>query len=135
MELDKIYRSVDGIHEPTESDSVAPHTVWDAGALARQVGHNAAVQARLLTKFLTGSKLQVAELIAAAAAGQSSKVAQIAHQLKASARSVGAMQLGEACQLAEAAGSAGQDEICKALVSAIEDRFAKVSQVIQESLV
>ncbi len=135
MEFDKNDKTGGGIHALTETNAAAALCVWNAKALDRQVGNNAALQARLLAKFLAGSKLKVADLVNAAATDQPSKVAEIAHQLKASARSVGAMQLGESCQLAEAAGSAGKVDDCKALASVIEERFATVSQVIQESLV
>lgn len=117
-----------------ETNSCDHQPVWNASALDKQVGQNAALQARLLAKFLLGSSLQVTELTEAANKGQCDKVAQIAHQLKASARSVGAMQLGESCQFAEAAGHAGHTHECQVLVTHIQERYAEVSQIIRESL-
>lgn len=135
MEVESNFKPEASRHLKTEICSEGAYAVWDSNALNGQVGKNAALQARLLTKFLYGSAQQVAELTAVAMAGQPLKVAQIAHQLKSSSRSVGAMQLGEACQLAETAGNAGQVEDCKALAAVIGERYAVVSKVIQASLV
>lgn len=134
MEVENHCRPEPVKHPCLETDSVDVPIVWDASALDRQVGRDAALQARLLAKFIARSKLQVAELSAAAGAGQALTVAQIAHQLKAAARSVGAMQLGEYCQRAETAGYAGQVDACKTLATKIEEKLFIVSQVIQESL-
>ncbi|MDP1652537.1 MAG: Hpt domain-containing protein, partial [Rhodocyclaceae bacterium] len=49
-----------------------------------------------------------AELSAACAAGDAARAGALAHKLKSSARSVGALALGEICAEIEAAGKAGQ---------------------------
>lgn len=133
MDIDK--KPVPGETVPSATTPVASFAVWDASALDRQVGKNTALQGRLLEKFLLNGKRQMAELTVAAAARQPALVAEIAHVLKASARCVGALQLGESCQRAEQAGFAGNVADCAALARAVADDFAKVSQVIAESLV
>ena len=113
---------------------IAPLALWDANALHRQVGNNDAFERRLLAKFLQKGKTQVADLVAAATAWRPANVAEIAHSLKASARSVGAMQLGESCQRTEQAGFAGHAADLESLVSIIEADFVCVAQVIEQRL-
>lgn len=117
------------------NNNAASFVLWDASALDRQVGKNTALQGRLLEKFLLNGKRQMAELTAAVAARQPALAAEIAHVLKASARCVGALQLGESCQRIEQAGFAGNEADCVALAQVVADDFVKVSQVITESLV
>lgn len=133
--MDSDNNPASGEMRPLASTSVASFVLWDASALDRQVGKNTALQVRLLEKFLLNGKRQVAELTAAVAARQPVLAAEIAHVLKASARCVGALQLGESCRRTEQAGFSGDEAGCVALARVVADEFVKVSQVIAESLV
>ncbi len=132
MDIDN--KPIPGGTVPSATTSLEPFALWDASALDRQVGKNAVLQGRLLKKFLLNGERQMAELTTAAAARQPTLVAEIAHVLKASARCVGALQLGESCQRVEQAGFAGNAADCETLVRVVADDFVKVSQVITESL-
>ncbi len=132
--MDSNNNPASGEMHPLALTSVASFALWDASALDRQVGKNTALQVRLLEKFLLNGKRQVAELTAAVAARRPELTAEIAHALKANARCVGALQLGESCQRIEQAGFAGNGADCVALAQVVADDFVKVSQVIAESL-
>jgi PAS domain S-box-containing protein len=91
--------------EPAVSSTETP--VFDPTMLASLVGNNPAIQRRLQAKFLANVEQQMRELQAAGEASDVRTIAQIAHALKSAARSVGALQLGELCELLEQAGRAG----------------------------
>ncbi len=117
---------------PTAPD-IMSLPIWDASALDRQVGKNLSLQRRLLLKFLTNASLQVADMVDVDAKNLA-KVAKKAHVLKSNARSVGAMQLGELCQLLENAGFASDGLTCNALAPKLVAALAQASAAIQESL-
>lgn len=88
---------------------------WDAGALARAVGNDAAVHNRLLGRYLSGSAQQSEALREALLAGDWKQAGEVAHKLKSSSRTVGAMQLGQWCEAMEKAGRAADGPQCLAL--------------------
>jgi PAS domain S-box-containing protein len=73
----------------------------DRSALVRLVGPDSAMVHELLASFVPALREQAAELLAAMAAGDRSQLAGLAHKLKSSAQSVGAMALGSACSRLE----------------------------------
>jgi HPt (histidine-containing phosphotransfer) domain-containing protein len=54
----------------------------------------------------------------------------LAHKLKSSSRSVGAMRLGGLCEALEHAGRSGDDTRCNALTEAVQSAFAEVDALI-----
>ncbi len=76
-------------------------TLLDRSALARLVGPDSAMANELLASFVPALREQAAELLAAMAAGDRSQLAGLAHKLKSSAQSVGAVALGSACSRLE----------------------------------
>jgi len=102
----------------------------DVAVLAALVGDDPAVIREFLLDFRASATSIAAELSIACTAGQSAQVTGLAHKLKSSARSVGALALGERCAELEAAGKAGQ-------VAALSDpwqRFAAEMAVVEEYL-
>jgi len=93
----------------------APAAV-NIGVLEQLIGDDAEVIAEFLLAF-RASLLQLGGLLVAAQDdGKREVVAGYAHQIKSSARSVGAMGLGELCARLEAAGNAGDSLALAALL-------------------
>ena len=66
-------------------------------------------------------------LVEACAAGDIAGAVAQAHKLKSSARTVGALALGDLCERIEAAGKAGDDEALGRLLPAFERESAMVA--------
>lgn len=107
--------------------------VWDATALARMMGDNSPLHSSLLKKFLTLAQEQVAGISQAAGGDDTLRVARIAHALKSSSRTIGAMQLGEVCMKIELAGKSGDRASCKELAGQLNSAFSAVSKTIQSN--
>ena len=99
----------------------------DVSVLAALVGDDPEVIEELLQYFRSSTTQIALELRAAYADGQTAQVGALAHKLKSSARSVGALELGELCEDIEQAGKAGQIEALAALVPRFEVEIAAVN--------
>ena len=108
--------------------------VWDASVLTRMMGDNPALQSSLLKKFLALSQGQVAGILQAAARGDTARTGSIAHALKSSSRTVGALQLGELCMKIEIAGKAGNRASCKVLAEQLGSTFSAASNMIKNKI-
>lgn len=86
---------------PAMEADIASLAVWDITALVRVVGNDVATQQRLLLTFQAGAREQVAGLVEAVGSGDAQAVADLAHKLKSSARTVGAYRLGACCDQLE----------------------------------
>jgi len=73
-------------------------------------------------------------LRAAAAAGDGAQVGAIAHRLKSSSRSIGALALGELCAELESAGPAGPPAALAPGVARFDAGFAAVTAAIDSQL-
>jgi len=74
-----------------------------------------------------------ADLAAACAAQRAAQTAAVAHKLKSSARSVGALKLGELCADIEIAGHAGDLTAVAALLPAFETEIRTVDEWLRNS--
>jgi PAS domain S-box-containing protein len=108
--------------------------IWDANALTDRVGGNAAMQQRLLAKFLISARRQAASLKIAAQNSDIAQLAAEAHTLKSAARTVGAMALGELCQQIETSARAGDKATCELLASRVPGTLAKAEEKIEKIL-
>jgi PAS domain S-box-containing protein len=115
--------------DPTPTPAAA--TVLDLGVLAAQVGDDPATQRELLALFLTHAARQAAAL---RTAGDAAAAAALAHQLKSSARAVGALALGELCAAIEAAAQAGEFAAVAPSIPAFDTAFARVEAEITRRL-
>jgi HPt (histidine-containing phosphotransfer) domain-containing protein len=115
-----------------ELPDVSAMPVWDASALIRIVGDNPAAHARLLDKYLSTARETVAAISSSGGSGQWTAVADQAHKLKSSSRSVGAMQLGALCESLERAGRDSKSELCAVLVQTVVQNFEQVQARITE---
>ncbi|SFN76391.1 PAS domain S-box protein [Nitrosospira briensis] len=103
----------------------------DVSVLEALVGNDPAVISEFLQDFRTSSGKIAAELRAACEAGQAEAAGASAHKLKSSARSVGALALGERCAEMERAGKAGDMRELNALLPSFESELAAVDKYIE----
>jgi len=80
----------------------------DIGVLERMVGKDPAVISEFLNDFRGTAATIAAELQAAIAGGQVAQAGALAHKLKSTARSFGALTLGELCDAMEQAAKTGE---------------------------
>ncbi|MCF8208602.1 MAG: Hpt domain-containing protein [Rhodoferax sp.] len=91
-------------------------------------------QRRLLKKFLTNSDPDERAILAAAASADTGCITRTAHKLKSSARTVGAMALGELCHQLELAGRANDQVRCSELIARLESSFDAAQTDIRKHL-
>jgi CheY-like chemotaxis protein/HPt (histidine-containing phosphotransfer) domain-containing protein len=102
----------------------------DVSVLENLVGSDAVVISEFLHDFRVSSARIALDLRTACEGGQPAPAAAAAHKLKSSARSVGAMGLGELCAEMEQAGKAGDVDALKGLLPRFELELASVSNYI-----
>jgi PAS domain S-box-containing protein len=114
--------------EPRPDSSPIP---VDVSVLKALVGDSPEVISEFLHDFRISAIEIMAELKIAYAAGQAAQVSALAHKLKSSARSVGALGLGDLCDEIEQTGKAGQIEVLAALLPRFEAEMAAVNEYLK----
>jgi len=114
-----------------------PATVTTPGAidvtvLKKLVGEDEATVRGFLHDFRISAKKIAAELRSACTNGEAVMAGALAHKLKSSARSVGALLLGELCEEMERGGKAGDREALVMLLPKFEHELAKVERYLDE---
>ena len=102
----------------------------DVSVLEGFVGKDSAVISELLLDFRSSLATIATELRTACLLGQVAAVSAAAHKLKSSARSVGAMALGELCAEMEQAGKAGDTKALAVLLLRFEAEMAIVDDYL-----
>lgn len=102
----------------------------DVRVLEALVGNDPAVISEFLRDFRASSAKIAVELRTAYQAGQTAAVGAAAHKLKSSARSVGALALGELCAQMEQAGKAGNTAALMTLLPQFEAELSVVDKYI-----
>ena len=108
--------------------------IWNPATLTALVGDNPGIHKRLLEKFLVSAEKQVSEITEAAATGDATTLANVAHTLKSGARSVGALRLGALCQALETAGRAGGVGACRDLAAGLDVGFGEAAAAIRNGI-
>ena len=103
---------------------VAP--ALDERVLAALIGDDAALIAEFLSDYAVSAAASATELRAAAALDRWDTVAGVAHRLKSSSASVGALGLADTCARIESAGEAGEVPALQALLPAFEAELTRV---------
>ena len=102
-------------------EGVAVSQVFDVTALREIVGDEPGVMLEIVAYFDTVAMEIRAELLRAAEAGDGTGAVMLAHRLKSSARSVGALPLSEVCDALESDGADGAGEPLERRVAAVVD--------------
>ncbi|MGZ8260007.1 MAG: MHYT domain-containing protein, partial [Caldimonas sp.] len=105
--------------------------IVDVSVLKSLVGDDDATVREFLAQFLSVARAQAAEILACCAAEDHRGIGPVAHKLKASSRSVGALALGDLCAELENASRAGS----RAEVSAHCLRFAQAMRAVDARVV
>ncbi|MBS0544628.1 MAG: PAS domain S-box protein [Proteobacteria bacterium] len=105
--------------------------VLDVGVLAGLIGDDEALIDEFLQNYRESLEAAVKRIRLAHGGGDWKQVAAVAHQLKSSSRSVGAMELGEVCAAFEQAGRTDAADRIVAPWAAFESAVARVSQAIE----
>jgi len=103
----------------------------DVNVLKALVGDDAALISEFLHDFRLSATKIAAELHAACAAGEAAAAGALAHKLKSSSRSVGALALGELCAALEKAGKDGNTAALAALLPQFEQELAGVEDFLE----
>jgi HPt (histidine-containing phosphotransfer) domain-containing protein len=103
----------------------------DVRVLTALVGDDPAVIRELLHDFRVSAAKTAAELKAACESGHAAQAGALAHRLKSSARSVGALALGELCAGMEQAGQDGDAGALAALLPEFEQEMARVEHDLE----
>lgn len=121
----------------TRSDSLFPQAMAspradpvDVSVLEGLVGSDPAVIHEILQDFRVSAAKTAAELKAAFAAGQATAAGAAAHKLKSSARSIGAMALGDLCATIERIGKTGQADTMAEPLGRFEVELAAVDNYL-----
>jgi PAS domain S-box-containing protein len=113
-----------------QARGVAPAAISapvDVNVLKSLIGDDEATLRKFLHDFRISADQIAAELRTACAEGHTAAAGAAAHKLKSSARSVGALALGELCAGIEQAGKAGQTAELAALLPRFEAEMSAVS--------
>ena len=103
----------------------------DVTVLKKLVGDDEEIIRDFLHDFRLSAEKIAVELRTACAAGQAAAAGALAHKLKSSARSVGALALGELCAEMEQAGKAGDTAALAMLLPRFEQELVSVEGFLE----
>jgi PAS domain S-box-containing protein len=110
------------------ASAAVPASALDVAVLQRLVGDDPAILHDFLSDYARTAAAAVAELRAAAAAQDPAQIISIAHKLKSSSRSVGALPLGDLCAELENAGKRNDGPAVAHGMAQFETLFAEVEE-------
>ena len=119
---------------PSVDDRQAPAAAIDVATLKNLVGDDDDIVRDLLGDYLASAGQQVSDLYADFSLGNTGRVASIAHKLKSSSRSVGALALGDLCTELENACRAEDKESTAQHMAKIETTWKAVAVEIADFL-
>jgi HPt (histidine-containing phosphotransfer) domain-containing protein len=102
----------------------------DVNVLKALIGDDEATIREFLHEFRTSAEKIAVDLRTACATEQATAVSDLAHKLKSSARSVGALVLGELCAEMEKSGKAGDNQVLALLLPKFDQELAHVEQFL-----
>jgi signal transduction histidine kinase/CheY-like chemotaxis protein/HPt (histidine-containing phosphotransfer) domain-containing protein len=112
--------------DPAKALPELPSLPVQVSVLEALVGTDPQLIQEFLQAFGVSARRSAAELAEACAKQRSKDAAEIAHKLKSSARSVGALRLGELCAAIEVAGTAGDPAMLTELCPEFEREMGAV---------
>jgi signal transduction histidine kinase/CheY-like chemotaxis protein/HPt (histidine-containing phosphotransfer) domain-containing protein len=114
----------------TGASALARPLALDVNVLKALIGDDEAVVKEFLSDFRVGAATIAADLRAACGADQTAAARALAHKLKSSARSVGALGLGDLCEAMERSGKAGEAQELKQLLPRFEQELLRVDGLL-----
>jgi DNA-binding response OmpR family regulator len=114
--------------------SLPPAVVLDTAVLERLVGDDRAVVEALLSDYLRSARELRTDLRTADAGHDIKRLGDLAHRLKSSSRSVGALVLASACQALEDASHRGNPALLCAATARVEAALEQVESRLSERL-
>lgn len=122
--------------ENVQQPAVATEKVAvDVSILKSLVGNDQIIIREFLQDFLGDSQKIAGQLQSAVTNGKTDEAKSAAHKLKSSARSVGALALGEWCARMEEAAKQGDTEKLGNLLSGFEQELTEVENYIEKTLI
>jgi signal transduction histidine kinase/CheY-like chemotaxis protein/HPt (histidine-containing phosphotransfer) domain-containing protein len=118
------------VDSPTTTLQRTASAPVDVGALEALIGTDPQVIREILQQFRVSAARLSADLAEACAAQRAADAAAIAHKLKSSARSVGALKLGDLCSNIEIAGHAGDLTAVAALLPGFDTEIRTVDEYL-----
>jgi PAS domain S-box-containing protein len=116
--------------QPEQSVEPPPASSVDVSVLKSMVGNDKTTVSEFLADYLASARRLAGEMRAALTAGNTQQVSSVAHKLKSSSRSVGAMALGDLCAELENAGKAGDKAATVQGMARFETALAQVEAEI-----
>lgn len=113
-----------------EMPTATPDSLLDVSVLEALVGNDQETVREFLADYLSSATRLVGEMHSAMAAGDTQHIRAIAHKLKSSSRSVGALALGDTCAELENFCSIGNKRAIPHSVQMLETAFAGVEAEI-----
>ena len=116
--------------DETKTEATAKVPV-DVHILEKLVGDDPEIIKEMLQDYQISAAKTAAELRTAYQAGQPTTVGSVAHKLKSSSRSVGALKLGELCAEMEQAGKANDQKTLDSLLPQFDAEFKQVEDYLE----
>ncbi|PPD30912.1 MAG: hypothetical protein CTY19_15165 [Methylomonas sp.] len=138
LAIDHVFHQQDVARE--HSKEQPPHSQavsikdWDADALKWVVGDDPAMHRMFLELFLSTAEQYPVSMQAALLQADTQMLISLAHSFKSSARSVGAIRLGDLCESLEMAAKSAELDSCTAVVAEILFAFDAVKHIIKQTL-
>jgi two-component system, sensor histidine kinase and response regulator len=120
--------------ESSDAGGMSRSAATDLSVLAALVGDDPQLIAEFVREFSASTALMADELSNAALAGRTEDVADVAHKLKSSARSLGAMKLGDLCASLEETARARQLQTLRDLVPTFRAEMTAVQDELSSTL-
>ena len=106
----------------------------DVRVLESLIGNDAELVAQFLRDFSVSAADLAERLLQAYRTDNTAEMAAVAHKLKSSARSVGALKLGELCEAIEEAGGASRVNLVPRLMNGFQAELASVQEQLRAML-
>lgn len=128
-------QSAQGLDKPCSQDNPAVSASdWDVSALKWVVGDDPDMHRMFLELFLSSAEQQLQAMQTSLSLADTSALTSAAHSFKSSARSVGAITLGDLGEALETASQTADLVVCKSLAVNMQSAFDAVKQLMMQSL-
>ena len=118
--------------EPGAADDAEPQTIVDINVLKSIVGEDLETVQALLMEYIECSADLARQLREHLADGRAREAAAVAHKLKSSSRSIGALPLGELCARIEAEAAAGDADGFARLGARFDASYGRAIEVARD---